>query len=119
MKSNKLLLLLVIFCNSLVFHLAAQSHYSGAKLELKEHKISSRVLNEERVITIYKPPVHPEYANVVSPVIYVLDGEFYIDYVSSMISLVCERFVTMPPITVVSIHNTPIVTWAATGTCCQ
>jgi hypothetical protein len=42
MKSNKLLLLLVIFCNSLVFHLAAQSHYSGAKLELKEHKISPR-----------------------------------------------------------------------------
>ena len=105
MKSNKLLLLLVVFCNSLVFSLAAQSHYSGAKLQLKEHIISSRVLNEERVITIYKPPVHPEYANVVSPVIYVLDGEFYIDYVSSMISLVCERFVTMPPITVVSIHN--------------
>jgi predicted alpha/beta superfamily hydrolase len=101
------LLLLVFFCNCFVFQLAAQSHYSGAKLQLKEHIISSRVLNEERVITIYKPPVHPEYANVVSPVIYVLDGEFYIDYVSSMISLVCERFVTMPPITVVSIHNTP------------
>ena len=99
------MMIIIIFAVTSFVPIHAQSHYSGAKLQLKEHIISSRVLNEERVITIYKPPVHPEYANVVSPVIYVLDGEFYIDYVSSMISLVCERFVTMPPITVVSIHN--------------
>ena len=47
----------------------------------------------------------PEYAEAVSPVIYVLDGEFYTDYVSTMINLMCERFVTMPPIIVVGIEN--------------
>jgi predicted alpha/beta superfamily hydrolase len=75
------MMIIIIFAVTSFVPIHAQSHYSGAKLELKEHKISSRVLNEERVITIYKPPVHPEYANVVSPVIYVLDGEYYIDYV--------------------------------------
>ncbi|HEX6846459.1 MAG TPA: alpha/beta hydrolase-fold protein [Chitinophagaceae bacterium] len=96
----------LIVCTSMMcVSSLAQSHYSSAKLALKEYKISSRVLNEERTITIYKPPVHPEYKDVVSPVIYVLDSEFYADFISTMISFVSERFVTMPPITVVGIQN--------------
>lgn len=83
----------------------AQSHFSTAKPIIKEFKINSRVLNEERKITIYKPPVLPEYAGAASPIIYTLDGEYHADFVAQIINYVCERFATMPPITVVGIEN--------------
>ena len=86
----------------------AQSQFSTAKPVIREYSISSHVLNEERKITIYKPPVLPAYMNVVSPVIYTLDGEYHADFIVALINYVSERFVTMPPITVVGIENTPI-----------
>jgi len=85
----------------------AQSHFSTAKPIVKEYTISSSVLGEERKITIYKPPVIPEYANAVSPVIYTLDGEYHADFIVTLINYVSERVVTMPPITVVGIENIP------------
>jgi predicted alpha/beta superfamily hydrolase len=107
MKSNKFLFLLVIFCSCSLLRLAAQSQFSTAKPVIREYKISSHVLNEERKITIYKPPVLPEYVNAISPVIYTLDGEYHADFIVTLINYVSERFVTMPPITVVGIENTP------------
>ena len=107
MKRKIFLLHLVIFCNCLSFRLAAQSQFSSAKPIIREYKISSHILNEERKITIYKPPVLPEYTNVVSPVIYALDGEYHADFIITLINYVSERFVTMPPITVVGIENIP------------
>jgi predicted alpha/beta superfamily hydrolase len=83
----------------------AQIKFSTVKPVIKEHKIFSRILNEERKITIYKPPVLPNYINVVSPVIYILDGEYHADFIVTLINYVSERFVTMPPITVVGIEN--------------
>lgn len=107
MKRKIFLFLLVIFCNCLSFHLAAQYLFSTAKPIIREYKISSLVLNKERKITIYKPPVLPAYVNAVSPVIYVLDGEFHADFIATIINYVSERIVSMPPITVVGIENTP------------
>ena len=107
MKSNKLLFLLVIFCNSLVFRLAAQSRYSTAKPEIKDYTLQSKILGEERKYSVYRPPVLPEYAEVVSPIIYVLDGEWASFYYCTLVNYWCERFPGLPPITVVSIENEP------------
>jgi len=85
----------------------AQSQFSTAKPIIKEYKINSRVLNEERKITLYKPPVLPAYVNAISPVIYTLDGEYHADFIVTLINYVSERFVTMPPIMVVGIENIP------------
>jgi len=100
------MMILVIFAVTSLGHIHAQSQFSTAKPIIKEYKISSRVLNEERKITIYKPPVLPAYVNAVSPVIYTLDGEYHAYYIVTLINYVSERFVTMPPITVVGIENT-------------
>jgi enterochelin esterase-like enzyme len=83
----------------------AQIQFSRAKPIIKEYKISSRILNEERNITIYKPPILPIYGDAVSPVIYTLDGEYHADFIVTLINYISERFVTMPPITVVGIEN--------------
>src|SRR6185369_12013015 len=100
-------MIIAIFAVSSFGPLHAQLQFSTAKPIIKEYKITSRVLNEERKITIYKPPVLPEYINVVSPVIYTLDGEYHADFIVTLINYVSERFVTMPPITVVGIENIP------------
>lgn len=101
------IMIIVIFTATSFGTIHAQSQFSSAKPIIKEYMISSHVLNEERKITIYKPPVLPAYSNAVSPVIYTLDGEYHADFIVTLINYVSERFVTMPPITVVGIENTP------------
>ena len=101
------MMIIVFFVVTSFGPIHAQSHYSTARPDIKEYKITSHILNEERKITIYKPPVLPEYINIVPPVIYTLDGEYHADFIVTIINYVSERFVTMPPITVVGIENTP------------
>jgi predicted alpha/beta superfamily hydrolase len=79
-----------------------QFRYTTNNPVIKNYTISSKILKEDRKISIYRPEVFPEYANAVSPVIYVLDGEAYINFFASFVNMVCERFVQFPPITVVS-----------------
>lgn len=105
MKKRSHLLITIIVCCGLMFSLNAQQRYGQAKVKIKYDSVRSNVLGETRKISIYKPEVFPEYAEAVFPVIYVLDGEFYTDYIATMINLMCERFVTMPPIMVVGIEN--------------
>ena len=105
MKKRSHLLITIIVCCGSMFSLNAQQRYGQAKVKITYDSVRSNVLGETRKISIYKPEVFPEYAEAVSPVIYVLDGEYYADYVATMINLMCERFVTMPPITVVGIEN--------------
>lgn len=83
----------------------AQFRYTRNLPIIKNYTIPSQILNEKRKISIYKPEVFPEYANAVAPVIYVFDGEAYINYVASIINMICERFVQLPPINVVGIEN--------------
>src|SRR5688572_13223467 len=105
MKKRSHLLVTIIVCFGSMFSLDAQQRYGLAKVKITYDSVRSNVLGQVRKISIYKPEVFPEYAGAVSPVIYVLDGEFYTDYIATMINLMCERFVTMPPITVVGIEN--------------
>jgi predicted alpha/beta superfamily hydrolase len=83
----------------------AQFRYSTNKAVIKDTIISSKILGEERRIDVYKPEVFPEYADIVPPVIYVFDGEAYINYFANTINMLCQRFVQMPPITIVGIEN--------------
>lgn len=83
----------------------AQFRYSINKAIIKDTIISSKILGKNRKIDIYKPEVFSEYADVVSPVIYVFDGEAYINYFANTINMLCQRFVQMPPITIVGIEN--------------
>lgn len=83
----------------------AQFRFSSHKVVIKDTIISSKILGEDRKIDVYKPEVFPEYADVVLPIIYVFDGEAYINYFASIINMLCQRFVQMPPITVVGIEN--------------
>src|SRR5436190_9408188 len=107
MKKRSHFLITIIVCCGLMFSLVAQQRYGLAKVKITYDSVRSNVLGEVRKISIYKPEVFPEYAEAVSPVIYVLDGEYYTDYIATIINLMCERFVTMPPIIVVGIENTP------------
>ena len=108
MKRKMLLFFLTIFCIGLSMQVKAQSRFSKAKPDIKEFTIQSKILNQKRKITIYKPPVLPEYAETVSPVLYVLDGEYFADYFFTVVNYLCERFPTgRPPITVVGIENEP------------
>ena len=91
----------VIFSASL----QAQFRFSKVKPEVIEYTISSRILNEERKITIYKPSVHPEYAEAVSPIVYTLDGDYMSVYTTAILNFLCDRFVQLPPVTVVNIEN--------------
>jgi predicted alpha/beta superfamily hydrolase len=79
--------------------------YSRNNPVIKDYTLKSKVLKEDRKISIWKPEVFPEYADAVPPVIYLLDGEAYINYFASMVNMLCQRFVQMPPITIVSIEN--------------
>ena len=72
---------------------------------MKEYKLKSQILNQERKITIYKPPVLAKYKDAVSPVLYVLDGELAAYYYCTMVNYLCERIPQCPPITVVGIEN--------------
>lgn len=85
--------------------LQAQFRYTNNKAIVKDSIIMSKVLGEERKISIYRPETFPEYADAVSPIIYVLDGDAYTYYLANMVNMLCERFVQMPPITVVGINN--------------
>ena len=105
MKKRSHFLITIIVCCSSMFSLIAQQRYGLAKVKITYDSVRSNALGQVRRISIYKPEVFPEYAEAVSPIIYVLDGEFYTDYIATMINLMCERFVTMPPITVVGIEN--------------
>ena len=87
--------------------LHAQSRLSTAKPDIKDYTIHSKILGQERKYSVYRPPVLPEYAEVVSPIIYVLDGEWVAYYFFTMVNYWCERFPDHPPITVVSIENEP------------
>jgi predicted alpha/beta superfamily hydrolase len=83
----------------------AQFRYSINKAIIKDTVISSKILGKNRKIDIYKPEIFSEYADVLSPVIYVFDGEAYINYFANTINMLCQRFVQMPPIIIVSIEN--------------
>jgi len=85
----------------------AQLKFSTAKPVVRDYTIRSQILGEQRKYSIYRPPVLPEYAEAVSPVIYVLDGEWLSYYYCTIINYWCERFPGIPPITVVSIENEP------------
>lgn len=103
----------ICFCRILVALLAvmafvpAQAQFSTAKPDIKEYKLNSHILNQERKITIYKPPVLAKYREAVSPVLYVLDGELAAYYYCTMVNYLCQRLPAMPPITVVGIENEP------------
>jgi len=101
------MMLFVIFTVTSFGPIHAQSRFSKAKPDIKEFTIHSKILNQKRKITIYKPPVLPEYVETVSPVIYVLDGEYFADYFFTVVNYLCERFPGTPPITVVGIENEP------------
>ena len=107
MKRKMFLFLLTIFCSSLLFRIAAQSRLSTAKPDIKDFTIHSKILGEERKYSIYRPPVLPEYTEAVSPIIYVLDGEWVSFFFCTMVNYWCERYPELPPITVVSIENEP------------
>jgi len=83
----------------------AQFRYSTNKVVIKDTIIASNILHENRKIDIYQPEVFPEYKDVVPPVIYVFDGEAYINYFANTINMLCQRFVQMPPIIIVGIEN--------------
>lgn len=100
----KLAICLVLIAG-ISFPMQAQFRYSTNKVVVKDTTISSKILGEERKIGIYKPEIFPEYSAMSSPIIYVFDGEAYINYFANMINMLCERFVQMPPITVVGIQN--------------
>jgi hypothetical protein len=76
MKSKMFLFLLTISCSGFSLQIKAQSRYSTAKPDIKDFTIHSKILGEERKYSVYRPPVLPEYAEAVSPIIYVLDGEW-------------------------------------------
>ena len=82
-----------------------QLRYTQNNPVIKEYTISSKILDEERKVSIYTPELFPEYANAIAPIIYVLDGDAYMNYVSSLVNIYCERYVQLPPIRVVSIEN--------------
>jgi len=82
-----------------------RAQFSTAKPDMKEYKLKSQILNQERKITIYKPPVLAKYKDAVSPVLYVLDGELAAYYYCTMVNYLCERIPQCPPITVVGIEN--------------
>jgi predicted alpha/beta superfamily hydrolase len=82
-----------------------QFRYTRNNPVFEKHIISSKILNEERKIAIYTPEIFPEYSNAVIPVIYVLDGDAFMNYISSIVNIYCERLVQLPPIRVVSIEN--------------
>ncbi len=83
----------------------AQFRYTTNNPNIENFTIGSKILKEDRKISIYKPEIFPEYIEAVPPIIYVLDGEAYINFFASFVNMVCERFVQMPPIIVVSIEN--------------
>jgi predicted alpha/beta superfamily hydrolase len=85
--------------------LGQQLRYTQNNPVITKHIISSKILKEERKIAVYTPELFPEYANAVAPIIYVLDGEAYMNYVSSLVNIYCERYVQLPPIRVVGIEN--------------
>ncbi|CAN5571060.1 hypothetical protein BH10BAC3_BH10BAC3_16770 [soil metagenome] len=95
----------LVFIAGISFPMQAQFRYSTNKVVVKDTTISSKILGEERKIGIYKPEIFPEYSGMSSPIIYLFDGEAYINYFANMINMLCERFVQMPPITVVGIQN--------------
>lgn len=95
----------LVFIAGISFPMQAQFRYTNNKVVVKDTIISSKILGEERKIDIYKPEIFPEYSGMESPIIYVFDGEAYINYFASMINMLCERFVQMPPITVVGVEN--------------
>jgi predicted alpha/beta superfamily hydrolase len=86
---------------------SGQSRYSTAKPDIRDYTIHSKILGQDRKYSIYRPPVLPEYAEAVSPIIYVIDGEWVSYYFCAMINNWCERFPDHPPITVVGIENEP------------
>ena len=100
-------MIIAIFAVTSFGPIHAQSRYSTAKPEVKDYTIQSKILGEERKYSVYKPPVLSEYAEVVSPIIYVLDGEWVSYYFCTLVNYWCERFPDHPPITVVSIENEP------------
>jgi predicted alpha/beta superfamily hydrolase len=83
----------------------AQFRYSTNKTVIKDTIISSKILGEDRKIDVYMPEVFPEYKDVVPPIIYVFDGEGYINYFANSINMLCQRFVQMPPIIIVGVEN--------------
>ena len=101
------MMIILIFAVASFGPLHAQSRLSTAKPEIKDYSRQSKILVSEIKYSVYRPPVLPEYAEVVSPIIYVLDGEWTSFYYCTLVNYWCERFPGIPPITVVSIENEP------------
>ncbi|MCU7549009.1 alpha/beta hydrolase-fold protein [Chitinophagaceae bacterium LB-8] len=92
------------------------AQWSTAKPDIKEYTLTSKVLNQKRKITIYRPPVLSKYSESVSPVFYVLDGEFSAFYYCTLVNYCCQRMPGLPPITVVGIENEPSFITESGGT---
>jgi predicted alpha/beta superfamily hydrolase len=87
--------------------LAVYAQNTGTISPVNKFTIHSEVLNEDRTVSIYKPPAIAEFPGSISPVIYLLDGELVSDLVRAQIGYFCEIWRELPPITVVGIENLP------------
>ena len=98
---------LILFAIGLAISLSsnAQLRFVMKNPIIENYTIPSKILNEKRKISIYKPEVFPEYTNAIAPIIYVFDGEAYLNYVASIVNMLCTRFAQLPPIYVVGIEN--------------
>ena len=92
-------------CLLIMFNTRAQFRYTTNAPVIRKDSIWSKVLNENRRLQFYKPEVFPEYADVVPPIVYVLDGDAYIHDVSTILNSLCERLVVLPPVNVVAVEN--------------
>ena len=84
---------------------AAHSQSIGTMTPVTKFIIHSNILNEDRQIAIYRPPVLDEFPENVPPVIYVLDGELTTELVRAHVGYFTEIWKELPPIMVVGIEN--------------
>lgn len=85
----------------------AKAQNTGTIGPVEKIELHSTILNEDRIITVYRPPAIPQFPESVSPVIYLLDGELVSDMVRAQVGYFCEIWKELPPITVVGIENLP------------
>lgn len=91
----------------LVLAINGNAQHTGSVSPTNRFTIHSKILNQERTISIYKPPSMEEFPESVSPVMYLLDGELVAEMVRAQVGYFCEIWRELPPITVVGIENLP------------
>ncbi len=68
--------------------LITQCLFSQNKISIGERfSVSSKVLNDERAISVYYPPSYFFKANEKFPVLYILDGDYNFQYVAGLLEL--------------------------------